>query len=99
MNFIKTKRISLKALVCLFLWLGINSSVFAQGHSISGIVTDGTDEPLIGVSVVVKGTTNGTSTDVNGRYVLDNVGINSTFVFSYVGYITQEISYRGNQNR
>lgn len=98
MNFIKTKRISLKALVCLFLWLGINSTVFAQGHSISGIVTDGTDEPLIGVSVVVKGTTNGTSTDVNGRYVLDNVGINSTLVFSYVGHITQEISYTGTQN-
>lgn len=98
MNFIKTKRISLKALVCLFLWLGINSTVFAQGHSISGIVTDETDEPLIGVSVVAKGTTNGTSTDVNGRYVLDNVGINSTLVFSYVGHITQEISYTGTQN-
>lgn len=98
MNFIQTKKISLKALVCLFLCLGINNTIFAQVHSISGTVTDVADEPLIGVSVIVKGTTNGTSTDVDGHYVLDNIDPGSTVVFSYIGYITQEVNYMGSKS-
>ncbi len=55
---------------------------------ISGLVTDDNSEPLIGVNVLVKGTTNGTSTDINGRYTLSNVENNDILVFSYVGYQT-----------
>ncbi len=58
---------------------------------ISGSVSSATDKlPLIGVSILIKGTTNGTITDLDGRYVLD-VEKGQTLVFSYIGFITQEI--------
>lgn len=63
--------------------------VFAQ-KSISGVVVDESQEPLIGVSVVVKGTTTGTITDLDGKYSLSNVPNTATIVFSYVGMQTQE---------
>lgn len=63
--------------------------VFAQ-KSISGVVIDEGQEPLIGVSVVVKGTTTGTITDLDGKYSLSNVPNTATIVFSYVGMQTQE---------
>jgi TonB-linked SusC/RagA family outer membrane protein len=64
-------------------------SLYSQ-RTVSGTVTDVNDEPISGVSVSVKGTTTGTVTDGNGTYRL-NVEENATLVFSYVGYITQEI--------
>ncbi|HVW97142.1 MAG TPA: SusC/RagA family TonB-linked outer membrane protein [Mucilaginibacter sp.] len=59
---------------------------------IKGVVKDAsTGESLIGVSVSVKGTTNGTQTDVNGTFTL-NVNQGDVLVFSYIGYITQEVT-------
>mgnify|MGYP000892604277 CR=1 FL=1 len=66
----------------------------AQNQSIRGRVTDVNHEPLIGVNVVERGTTNGTVTDVNGNFTL-TVKENSTIVFSYIGFQTQEIQLRG----
>jgi TonB-dependent starch-binding outer membrane protein SusC len=64
---------------------------FAQDVTVSGRVTDTADNtPLPGVNVTVKGTTNGTVTDPNGSYSISVPG-NSTIVFSYIGYTTQEI--------
>ena len=58
---------------------------------IKGKVTDKkTSEPLIGVSVKIKGTNAGASTDVNGNYSL-NVPENGTLVITYIGYVTQEV--------
>lgn len=57
---------------------------------ISGIIKDETGEPVIGVSVAEKGTTNGIITDIDGAYILD-VSPQSTITISYVGYITQQI--------
>jgi hypothetical protein len=54
---------------------------YGQGSKISGTVKDGTGEPLIGVSVLVKSTTNGVITDFDGNYTLTNVPKNSTLVF------------------
>ena len=63
-----------------------------QNLSVSGVVTDASDgSPLVGVTVLVKGTTNGTSTDSNGKYSL-NASPNSTLVFSYIGMERQEIT-------
>lgn len=62
---------------------------FAQQITVSGQVSDSQKEPLIGVSVQEKGTTNGTITDINGHFTL-KVAENATLVFSYVGYKTQE---------
>ena len=59
--------------------------------SITGKVTDETGEPLIGVSVKVKGSTNGTTTDLNGKYTLTAPDNKAILVFTYIGYDTQEI--------
>ena len=62
----------------------------AQQISITGVVVDTHNEPVIGASVLEKGTSNGTITDVDGKYTL-KVASGSTLVFSYIGYTTQVI--------
>ena len=74
------------------------SNVYAQDNiNINGLVTDGGElgGPLPGVTILVKGTATGTSTDFDGNYALNNVSANATLVFSYVGYQTQEIAVNG----
>ena len=68
-----------------------------QDRSISGRVTGETGEGLPGVSVVVKGTQRGTTTDSDGRYQLTAPSGNLTLVFSFVGYVSQEVVI-GNQS-
>lgn len=69
---------------------------FAQTLSVRGTVTDAVlGEPLIGVTIVVKGTTNGTTTDIDGNYTLTNVPSNGTLDVSYVGMTTQSILVNG----
>lgn len=67
-----------------------------QQHSISGKVTDTGGEPLPGVTVVVKGTTQGTVTNAGGEYSLANIPTNATLQFSFVGMRMQEVEV-GNQ--
>lgn len=65
---------------------------WGQSRTVSGRVVSAFDnDPLIGVSVVIKGTTQGTSTDVEGRYTL-SVAPGSVLVFSYVGFISEEVT-------
>ena len=66
-----------------------------QQKSVSGKVTDSTGAPLPGVSVVIKGTTIGIITDMDGTYNLQKVPTDATLVFSFVGMKTQEISIGG----
>lgn len=61
----------------------------AQTVKVTGKVTDNLNEPMIGVSIVEKGTTNGCITDIDGNYTL-NVNQGATIIFSYIGYVTQE---------
>jgi TonB-linked SusC/RagA family outer membrane protein len=68
---------------------------FAQGRTVKGVVNDGNGEPVIGANVVVKGTTNGTITNIDGEFSLD-VPANAVLSVSYVGYISKEIPV-GNQ--
>jgi TonB-linked SusC/RagA family outer membrane protein len=65
---------------------------FAQSVAVSGTVSDSNGETLIGVNVQVRGTTIGTVTDVDGKYSLQASGAQSILVFSYVGYLTQEVT-------
>lgn len=67
-----------------------------QATTVSGIVRDDANQPIPGVNVVEKGTTNGTTTDVAGRFSLNVQGESSVLVFSFIGYATQEITV-GNQ--
>ena len=62
-----------------------------QQKALSGIVTDSSGAPLPGVAIVVKGTANGTVTDVDGKYTFSNVPANAILRFSFVGMKPQEI--------
>jgi len=76
----------------LFAWMWIFSlCIFAQNNSVRGTITDSRGESLIGVTVQVQGTTNGTITDVKGNYLLNNVPANATLEISYVGMKPQII--------
>ena len=66
-----------------------------QESSISGIVTDVSGLSLPGVSVVLKGTTIGTITDLDGNYTITNVPVNATLLFSFVGMKSQEVLVAG----
>jgi TonB-linked SusC/RagA family outer membrane protein len=85
------KRISTKLSVLTFLCFLFTNAALAQDITVKGIVTDGADKlPLPGVSVLVKGTTTGTTTDASGRYGI-NAPANATLVFTYIGYSTREV--------
>ena len=84
-----------KLMLCLCLLLAA-TTMFAQNLTVTGVVTEkATGYPAIGVSVLVKGTTNGTITSMDGDYTLSNVPKNATLVFSYVGMTTQEVPVNG----
>ncbi len=68
-----------------------------QQSSVTGLVTDQNENPIPGASIVVKGTTSGTITDMNGNFSLSNLPANATLIFSFVGMKTQEVAV-GNQS-
>jgi TonB-linked SusC/RagA family outer membrane protein len=65
---------------------GINNPI-----KISGFVRDATGQPILGANVLVKGTTKGTQTDINGKFNIE-ANIGDVLVFSYLGFITKEVS-------
>jgi len=78
----------------LFLSVFLTSATFAQ-VSVSGKITDDTNASMPGVNVVVKGTTNGTTSDADGAYKIDVPEGDQTLVFSFIGFATQEIAVGG----
>ncbi len=70
-------------------------SVTQQDGTCKGVVKDKTGEAIIGASVVVKGTTNGVITDLDGNFIISNVPSGATISISYVGYTPQEVKYTG----
>ncbi|MCQ0110464.1 SusC/RagA family TonB-linked outer membrane protein [Zhouia amylolytica] len=79
----------------VFVLLMCSQAVLAQSKTVTGKVTSEMDgSPLPGVTVMVKGTSNGTSTDFDGNYTI-NVGADAVLVFSYVGFATQEVTASG----
>ena len=91
------KKDSIKRLILSVLSLMVAVPLlFAQNIvQVSGKVVDIQNEPMIGVSVLEKGTTNGTITDIDGNYQI-SVRQGATLVFSYIGYITQEKTVSAN---
>ncbi len=75
------------------LLLFCTTSLFAQ--SVSGVVTDTSGEPLIGATVMVKGTSDGTVTDYDGSYTVRLPEGATTLVYSFIGYVDQEVSIDG----
>ena len=79
------------SVLAAFLLLLCAATTYGQSRQITGTVTDTNGETLIGVNILVKGTVNGVITDINGNYTLQQVSPQSVLVFSYIGYVPQEI--------
>tara|TARA_R110002020_G_scaffold156218_4_gene338158 strand:- start:38161 stop:40836 length:2676 start_codon:yes stop_codon:yes gene_type:complete len=79
----------MKKIVLLTAFMLGNFALAVAQNSVSGSITDDSGEPLVGVNIVEKGTTNGTTTDFDGNYQI-SVMDNATLVFSYIGYDTKE---------
>ncbi len=79
----------------LYLLAFFSSIVAIAQKTVTGIVSD-SNGPLPGVNILVKNTTNGTQTDFNGNYTIDNVSKENVLIFSFVGYQTQEIQVINN---
>lgn len=69
--------------------------ILQQDSSCSGVVVDQNGETIIGASVVVKGTTNGTITGIDGDFTLPDVKKGDIIVVSFVGYVAQEVAWKG----
>ena len=83
----KMKLLSVLGLVTAILFL-FSPMVTAQSLSISGKVIDkNSQEPVIGASVLIEGTSNGTITDLDGNFMLSNVPSKGNLVVSYIGYL------------
>ena len=78
-----------------FALLAVSSTIAMAQGKVTGKIVDAAGEPVIGASVVVKGTNVGTVTDVNGSFALASVPKEATLVVSYVGYRTQTIAVGG----
>ena len=93
-NFSKMRQ-GLSCVVMAFLLMLIPAGVFAQNSiSVSGIVMDDTNEPVIGAAVMVKGTTIGVITDIDGRYTISTPA-DGILSFSYVGLKDKEEKVNG----
>ncbi|MBC9796010.1 TonB-dependent receptor [Sinomicrobium weinanense] len=80
------KRILPSLILCLCFAYG-----FSQDITVSGKVTDESGEPLVGVSITVKGTTQGTTTDFDGNYAID-AAMGNVLLFSYVGFESKQVT-------
>jgi len=74
--------------------LRLPAQLAQQQRTVTGVVTDQSGQPLPGVTVVVKGTTQGTVTNADGDYTITNIPDDATLVFSFVGMRTQEVVVR-----
>ncbi len=70
----------------------------AQQRTVTGTVSSATEGPLVGVNIVVQGTSTGVATDINGNFSITVPGPQAVLVFSYIGYNPQSVTV-GNQNR
>ncbi|HAG16199.1 MAG TPA: TonB-dependent receptor [Bacteroidales bacterium] len=78
--------------VLLFL---ISAASFGQGIRVTGTVLDESGNPLPGAAVVLLKTTMGAQTDIDGKYILENIPSDGTLVFSYIGYKSKEVGVNG----
>lgn len=96
MNVKRTKQCLFRHLLILA-GLLVTMAASAQQFTVKGTVKDMAGEPIIGANVMVKGTTNGTITDINGGYSVTGVSASSVLVYSFIGYKNQEVPCKGRQ--
>jgi len=98
-GYVLNEKQHFKKFIALMLLFTINQNVFAQEKTVTGSVFDATSQqPLAGATVLIKGTSRGTSTDFDGNFLLNTNSSDNTLVVSYVGYATQEIAISGKTN-
>ena len=91
----KRKLINLnKGILIIFMW-AISICIFSQNLTVTGVITDIGGETLIGVTIQIQGTTHGTITDFDGRYMITDVPSDANLEVSYVGMQNQVISVKG----
>lgn len=85
-----------KTLLLLFVCLFVGISHAQAQVTVKGtVISSENNEPVIGASVLVKGTTNGTITDINGQFTLTNISpTNKTIIVSFIGMETQEVTIK-----
>lgn len=81
-----------KFIVLLLLCMMVSTQVFSQVTKVKGTVKTNTGEPLTGVSIVVKGTTTGAISGIDGSYTLEKLSPQATLIYSFIGFATQEIA-------
>jgi TonB-linked SusC/RagA family outer membrane protein len=86
------KNVLRKSLLFVCIWASSLLALAQQNVTVTGTVTDGSDAPLPGVNVTIKGTATGVATDANGKYSITVPGRDAALVFSFVGFATQEIT-------
>lgn len=79
----------------LFMLFLLPMSFFAQNTVSGTVIESATGLPIPGVNVIVQGTSNGTTTDFDGNYTIENVANDDILTFSFLGFATQEIPYEG----
>lgn len=94
MDVQKLKMRACQRIISLLLLLCASLTAYAQQIKVHGVVTDPTGETVIGANVVIKGTTNGVATDLDGNYEL-TAGANDVLVISYIGYKLSETPVKG----
>jgi len=87
----RTRKIFVSTFVAVMLTSVTAFQLFAQVRTVSGTINDASGSPLPGVSVVVKSTSVGTVTDSNGSYSVSVSSENAVLVFSFIGFVTQEV--------
>lgn len=75
--------------------LAMSMSAFAQSKTVTGTIVDSNGEPVIGASAIVKGTSNGGITDLDGKFTITNVPENASIQVTYVGYKAQLVPVKG----
>jgi len=88
----------MKGLLTTLLLVLSFSVINSQNFTINGNVQDAINMPIPGANILIKNTSTGTTTDFDGNFTLSNVPSGSILVFSYVGYITQEITVTNNND-
>ena len=88
------KTIHVRVILSAFVWV-LSLGLFAQNVTVRGVVSDVNGEPLIGVTLLVQGTTNGTVTNIDGEYTLSGVPSNGVIEVSYVGMQNQNVQVGG----
>lgn len=91
LNDLQLKQTIMKALLLILLTC-CSFTLFSQSKTITGVVKTESNEALIGVNVIIKGTTSGTNTNINGAYELVLPKGDEILVFQFIGYVPQEVA-------